>query len=310
MSNAKTPIKDLEPTHVSPTHLKIERKKMFICLFFVILLFCIGYCFYWFFYSSCYISTNNAYVGAEVAEITSLIEGTIEHIYVTDTQHVKEGEILVVIDDRDAKLALKQAEAKLLRVTADMERAELNYQRRKQLGISNLISAEELGDAENTLKAAQATFQEIHSLKEIAELNLVKTTIRAPISGVVAQRQVQLGQRVIAGNKLLSIVPLANMHVSANFKENELRNIQVGQPVILTSDKYGSKIQFHGIVEGFSGGTGSVFAIIPAQNATGNWVKVVQRLPVRIKLDPEKLVKNPLEIGLSMHAKIEISTRR
>lgn len=311
MPSAKIPIENLEFSHINSSQLlKIKRQKMFIYLFFVISTFFISGFFYWFFYSSRYISTNNAYVGAEVAQITALVDGTIKHIHVTDTQHVEKGEILVVIDSRDAELALKQVESKLAKAKIDMERAESNYKRRKKLFDSKSISTEEFSDTKSTLNMAQATFQEISALKEINQLNLEKTTIHAPIRGVVAQRQVQLGQRVRAGDKLLSLIPLNNMHVNANFKENELRHIQVGQSVTLVSDKYGSKIKFHGVIEGFSGGTGSVFAIIPAQNATGNWVKIVQRLPVRIKLIPEELTKNPLEMGLSMHTKIEILKRK
>jgi membrane fusion protein (multidrug efflux system) len=289
--------------------LKTKRQKMFIYLFASILLFSCSSFAYWFFYSSHYISTHNAYVGAEVAEVTSLIEGLVEHIYVADTQQVKVGDILVGIDEQDIKLALKQVEAKFLRAQADLERTELNYKRRKSLAAANLVSAEELSDTENALKVAEAVFQETSALKELAELNHTRTKIYAPIEGVVAQRHVQMGQRVRPGNKLLSIVPLSNSYVSANFKENECRNIKPGQPVTLTSDKYGSGVKFHGQVEGLSGGTGAVFALIPAQNATGNWIKVVQRLPVRITLNPEELIKHPLEVGLSMHTRIDISEK-
>lgn len=287
--------------------LRTKRQKMFISLFTSIIIFFGSYGLYWLLYGSRYISTDNAYVGAEVAEITSLIEGLVAHIYVTDTQRVNEGDVLVVIDDRDTTLALKQAEARFLKAQADLERVALNYKRRKSLSASNLVSAEELSDTENTLKAAEASFQEASAAKEVAELNHARTKICAPVSGVVARRQVQLGQRVMPGSKLLSIVPITNSYVNANFKENELRNIRPGQSVVLTSDKYGSGFKFHGQVQGLSGGTGSVFAIIPAQNATGNWIKVVQRLPVRITLNPEELIKAPLEIGLSMQVTVDIS---
>jgi len=287
--------------------IKTKRQKMFTYLFTTIIVLSSSYFAYWFIYSSRYVSTNNAYVGAEVAEVTSLIEGLVQHIYVTDTQHVKEGEMLAVIDDRDTKLVLKQTEARFLRAQADLERIKLNHKRRQSLATSNMVSAEELSDTENALKVAQAAFQEASASQELAELNHTRTKIYAPIEGVVAQRQVQLGQRVMPGNKLLSIVPIFNSYVNANFKENELRDIKPGQPVTLTSDKYGSSIKFHGYVEGLSGGTGAVFAIIPAQNATGNWIKVVQRLPVRIMLNPEELMRAPLEVGLSMNTKVDIS---
>ena len=127
----------------------------------------------------------------------------------------------------------------------------------------------------------------------------------AGLDGVVAKRQVQLGQRVQAGTPLLAVVPVHEMHVDANFKEVQLENVRAGQPVTLTADIYGSSVTYKGTVEGFSGGSGAAFAAIPAQNATGNWIKVVQRVPVRIKLDAEQLAANPLRVGLSMTARID-----
>ena len=139
----------------------------------------------------------------------------------------------------------------------------------------------------------------------MARLNLERTVIRAPISGIVTNRNAQLGQRISAGAQLMVIVPLDAMFVDANFKETQLRNVRPGQPVELTSDFYGRNVVFRGTVRGFAGGTGAAFALIPAQNATGNWVKVVQRLPVRIRLDPAQLKSHPLRVGLSMSATID-----
>ena len=129
--------------------------------------------------------------------------------------------------------------------------------------------------------------------------------VRAPIDGVVTNRQVQVGQRIAAGAPIMTLVPVAAAYVDANFKESQLRQVKVGQPVELTSDFYGSKVVYHGRVGGFAGGTGAAFALIPAQNATGNWVKVVQRLPVRVVLDPKELRAHPLRVGLSMRATID-----
>jgi membrane fusion protein (multidrug efflux system) len=129
--------------------------------------------------------------------------------------------------------------------------------------------------------------------------------IRAPVDGVIAKRQVQLGQRVQAGTLLLAVVPVQQMHVDANFKEGQLENVRTGQAVTLHADIYGSAVTYHGTVEGFSGGSGAAFAAIPAQNATGNWIKVVQRVPVRVKLDPAELQAKPLKVGLSMTARID-----
>jgi len=128
--------------------------------------------------------------------------------------------------------------------------------------------------------------------------------IRAPIAGIVAQNNAQAGQRVQAGASLMTVAPVGQAYVNANFKESQLAYIHPGLPVTLISDLYGSDVVFHGKVVGLGGGTGSAFSMIPAQNATGNWIKVVQRLPVRIALDPRELVRNPLRLGVSMTAKI------
>jgi membrane fusion protein (multidrug efflux system) len=142
---------------------------------------------------------------------------------------------------------------------------------------------------------------------EKAQLDLDRTIIRAPIDGVVAQNTAQIGQHVAPGAPLMSVVPVAQAYVNANFKESQLDRVRNGQPVTLTSDLYGSSVVFHGRVAGLGGGTGSAFAVIPAQNATGNWIKVVQRLPVRIALDPTELAAHPLRVGLSMYAEIKVS---
>ena len=142
-----------------------------------------------------------------------------------------------------------------------------------------------------------------------AQLDLARTVIRAPIDGVVANRTIQVGQRVAAGTTMMRIVPVNSADVDANFKEGQLTKVKPGQPVKLTSDLYGDDVEYHGRVVGFSGGTGSAFALIPAQNATGNWIKVVQRLPVRVALDPKELAAHPLRVGLSMTAEVDVSGR-
>ena len=125
------------------------------------------------------------------------------------------------------------------------------------------------------------------------------TTIVAPISGYIAQRSVQLGQRIAAGQSLMTVIPLQDLWVDANFKEGQLRQLRIGQPATLRTEIYGGDFVFHGHVVGVSAGTGSAFSLLPAQNASGNWIKVVQRLPVRIALDPEELREHPLRIGLT-----------
>ena len=133
--------------------------------------------------------------------------------------------------------------------------------------------------------------------------------IRAPIDGVIARRQVQLGQRVQPSMPLLSVVPVEKLYVNANFKEVQLTKVHAGQRSSSVATSNG-KVVYHGVIEGFDGGTGAAFALIPAQNATGNWIKVVQRLPVRIRLDPEELAAHPLRVGLSMDAKVDLRSSR
>jgi membrane fusion protein (multidrug efflux system) len=139
-----------------------------------------------------------------------------------------------------------------------------------------------------------------------AYLNNARNTLPAPVTGYVAKRSVQVGQRVSPGTPLMAIVPLEAVWVDANFKEVQIKHMRIGQPVELTADVYGSSVVYHGKVVGFSAGTGSAFSLLPAQNATGNWIKVVQRLPVRIELDPKELHAHPLRIGLSMQADVDI----
>jgi len=242
----------------------------------------------------------------------------------------------------------QRALAQLTAAQADDGRASIDLRRRRALEKSGSVSGDELTRAENAASAASAnlavaranlalaranlemargaklmnqtliagtTVQDnpevvfARAKAEQAQLNQARTTVRAPVSGVVAKRQVQVGQRVQAGTPMLSVVPVQLMHVNANFKEVQLPKVKVGQKVELISDLYGDAVVFKGTVEGFAGGTGSAFAVIPAQNATGNWIKVVQRVPVRIKLDPAELKKNPLTVGLSMAVRIDVSAR-
>ncbi|MFP5433070.1 MAG: HlyD family efflux transporter periplasmic adaptor subunit, partial [Alphaproteobacteria bacterium] len=155
-------------------------------------------------------------------------------------------------------------------------------------------------DTDPAVMAAQAKL-------DAAKLDLERTTIRAPIDGVVTKRQVQVGQRVAQGSPIMTIVPLAQVYVDANFKERQLGKVKVGMPAKVTADIYGGDVVYHGKVVGFSGGTGASLSLIPAQNATGNWIKVVQRLPVRIALDPKELAAHPLRVGLSTEVEIDLS---
>jgi membrane fusion protein (multidrug efflux system) len=369
-------------TSAADAHLKKRRNARLGLLGGVVMLAAIGSTAYWELHAVHFVSTDNAYAAAEVAQITPAVGGTVLEVKVSDTQAVKEGDVLLVIDPTDAKLAVAQATAELDRATrrvksymandnnlsaqisareadaqrasaqlaaaqADFERAKVDLQRRQTLVASGSVSGDELTRAKNgfdaasaQLAAAKAAAAQVtanqrsavaakeayaalisHSTVDTnpevlaararldqAQMDLARTVIRAPLDGVVAQRRVQLGQRVQPGMPLMAVVPVNDIYVDANFKEVQLEKVRVGQSVTLHADIYGKNVTYHGVVAGFSGGSGSAFAAIPAQNATGNWIKVVQRLPVRVQLDAVELQANPLKVGLSMSATIDTRT--
>lgn len=222
----------------------------------------------------------------------------------------------------DAELAVRQVE---------LDRAQSDVSRRQELTGRGLLPREELDHANDELKAARAarqaaseTLAATHAridgttianhptvLRAAAKvkdayLAVQRTTLRAPISGHVAKRVVQVGQRVQPGGSLMAIVPLDDLWIDANFKEVQLRRMRIGQPAHVTADLYGRTVEFDGEVAGLGIGTGSAFALLPAQNASGNWIKVVQRVPVRIRLNPEQLAEYPLRIGLSMRVNVDL----
>ena len=164
---------------------------------------------------------------------------------------------------------------------------------------SALVSGTDVQRHPNVQKAA--------TLLREALLAQERMTVVAPVAGQIAKRSVQLGQRVAPGAPLMAVIPTSQLWVDANFKESQLRDVRIGQPVTLVTDLYGSKVVYHGKVAGLAAGTGSAFALLPAQNATGNWIKVVQRLPVRIMLDEKELAAHPLRIGLSVTATVDVS---
>ncbi|SEL65468.1 membrane fusion protein, multidrug efflux system [Roseateles sp. YR242] len=326
-----------------------------------------------------YVSTDNAYTAAEVAQITPAIDAITQGVRVVDTQHVRKGDILVELDATDARLALAQAEAELGRAErrvrtyqatdlgyraqvaardaeqqqadaqlkvaqADLDRAKLDLARRQALATTGSVSGEELSNAQAAFNTAQARMAAAHATAEQSRANraatlgamaanqalieqssladnpevalarakrdqarvdVERTVLRAPTDGVVARRQIEVGQKVKAGTVVMTVVPTQQVHVDANFKEGQLGQVRAGQPVELKADLYGSSVVYHGVVTGLAGGTGSAFAAIPAQNATGNWIKVVQRVPVRVAIDPQELAQRPLQVGLSMAVSID-----
>jgi len=227
---------------------------------------------------------------------------------------------------RDAALAAAAAVEE-----TNLARAQEDLARRQRLADTGAVAAEELKHARDTVQQAAARlinarrqFDANHVLIErttlathprvlqaaaqLREAYLAwrRTTILAPVAGQVAKRAVQVGQRPAPGTPLMAIIPLSGVWVDANFKERQLGAMRIGQPVLLTADLYGGSVEFHGRVVGLSAGTGSAFSLLPAQNATGNWIKVVQRVPVRIALDPAELAAHPLRVGLSMEAHVDI----
>ena len=364
---------DATPAPASP------RKRAFALFGGVLAIAAAGYLGYQWIEGSRYVETDNAYVNADAAVVTPLISGAVAEVHATSTQTVHKGDVVMVIDPTDARIALAAAEAdyagalrkarqtiatgRALGATvgervadisrmqaqvsiaeADVARARLDLDRRQALAADGGVSGEELSSAKTAFATAQGnlaaaraglaqaraargsadgqeaanaaltagttpeTNPEVLAAKarlDQARIDLERTVVPAPVDGVVTQRSVQVGQRVAAGTTVMTVIPVQQAFVDANYKESQLRGVHPGQPVELTADIYGGKVVYHGRVVGFSGGTGSALAVIPAQNATGNWIKVVQRLPVRIALDPAELARHPLRMGLSMDAVID-----
>ncbi|MBD9654901.1 efflux RND transporter periplasmic adaptor subunit [Pseudomonas sp. PDM12] len=213
----------------------------------------------------------------------------------------------------------------------DVQRAKADYQRRVTLASKGAISREELAHAQDTLNSAQSALtsaqQQLDTNQALVDdtviashpdvksaaaqlrqafLNNARSTLVAPVSGYVARRSVQVGSRIQPGTALMAVVPLHEVWIDANFKETQLREMRIGQPVTVEADLYGDDVTYQGHVESLGVGTGSAFSLLPAQNASGNWIKIVQRLPVRIRLDDEALDKHPLRIGLSTTVTVDL----
>lgn len=253
-------------------------------------------------------------------------------------QTVRQTRTLYVQNDAlDADVEVRNAD--IVRAQADLARAQSDLQRRQALSKSGGVSGEELLHAQTAFKLAQAAVAQARAsaaasrakaqtnlalthgttvadhpdvLRAAANLrtawlNKTRNELPAPVDGMVARRTAQVGQRVSPGTPLMTVVPLDQVWVEANFKEGQLRTMRVGQKATLHADLYGSDVIYHGTIAGLDAGTGSAFALLPAQNATGNWIKVVQRVPVRIALDPEELKKHPLRVGLSMSVEVDLT---
>jgi membrane fusion protein (multidrug efflux system) len=329
-----------------------KRTKLLLLVLSIFVLAGGGYGAWWLVHGRYHETTDDAYVGGNLIQITPQVAGTIVSIHADDTDYVKSGQTLVTLDRADARVTVEQVEAQLaktvrsvrnLRATstggeanvamrrAELRKAEQDLARRRSIQASGAVSGEELQHATDAVSSARAALEaaqqelaaqramvdrtDVHDHPDVraaaarvreAYLTLARTEIPAPVSGFVARRSAQVGQRVAPGNVLMTVAPLEEVWVDANFKENQLAHLRPGQPVTLVADAYGSSVEFHGKVAGFSAGTGAAFALLPAQNASGNWIKVVQRVPVRIALDRNELDKHPLQIGLSM--KVDVDT--
>jgi membrane fusion protein (multidrug efflux system) len=380
MTQASTIERPAEKTAQASSDKNRRRKRLFTLLAAGIAVIAVLWLLYWVLIGSRHVSTDDAYVQADTAQVTALVAGPLISVPVGETQHVKKGDVVAVIDPADYRLALARAqaqlgqaerkvkgyfanveaaaaqtdarnsdlaraEAQLASAKSDLARAQTEYDRRHALAGTGAVSADELTDVQNqrqtteaAVAAAQAALKQAKANISVAgaqrdaaavlvqgadvaqnpevaaaqaqlnqaQLDLDRTVIRAPVDGIVAKKAIEIGQRVAAGTELMTVVPVQSAYVDANFKEVQLRKIRVGSPVVLTSDLYGGGVKFHGKVIGVAGGSGAAFALIPAQNATGNWIKVVQRVPVRIVLDPKELEKHPLRVGLSMKAEVEV----
>jgi len=346
---------------------RAKRKIALLGVTLAVLLAGAAYGVYYWLYLSHYESTDNAYVQANVVQVTPQVSGTVIAINADDTDFVKAGQSLVRLDPADAQVALEQAEAQLAqtvrevrttyvnngslkaqiaareadiaRAQSDVLRAQDDVARRAPLVRTGAVGQEEFNHVTSQLAAAKSGLAAAQSAAEAAReqlasnqsltenipveqhpnvlraaarvreayLALRRVELVAPVDGYIARRSVQLGQRVQAGAPLLSVVALSGVWVDANFKESQLRNLRIGQPVELAADVYGKKVTYHGTIEGLGAGTGAAFALLPAQNATGNWIKVVQRVPVRIALDAKEVAEHPLRVGLSMDATVDVS---
>lgn len=238
----------------------------------------------------------------------------------------------------DAGIALRETE--VARAETALRQAEDDAARREPLAGSGAISGEEVRHAQAAVDAARRVLSQARAALAVAQrqaaggrvltdgtalsdhpavmraaaavreayLTLSRCEVRAPLSGQIVRRTVQVGQRVAAGAPLMAVVPLERVWVEANFKESQLRRMRLGQAVALHADLYGEDVAFHGRIVGFGAGTGAAFALLPAQNATGNWIKIVQRVPVRVALDPRELQIHPLRMGLSMQATVDLDS--
>ncbi|MGU9868800.1 MULTISPECIES: multidrug efflux MFS transporter periplasmic adaptor subunit EmrA [Kluyvera] len=334
---------------------KGKRKRALILLTLLFVIIAVAYGSYWFLVLRHYEETDDAYVAGNQVQIMAQVSGSVTKVWADNTDYIKQGDVLVTLDQTDAQQAFEKAQTQLassvrqmrqlminnkqLQANIDIRKttlaqAQTDLNRRIPLGTANLIGREELQHAKDAVTSAQAaldvavqqynanqamilgtkledqpTVRQAATEVRNAWLALQRTKIVSPMSGYVSRRSVQPGAQISPTTPLMAVVPASNLWVDANFKETQLAHMRIGQPVTVVSDIYGDDVKYTGKVVGLDMGTGSAFSLLPAQNATGNWIKVVQRLPVRIELDEKQLEQHPLRIGLSTLVKVDTSNR-
>ena len=340
-------------TPTSSNNKSQQRKKGLSIFILLLLLISIGSAAYWYFFIKGFEETEDAYVSGNQVMVSAQVAGNISKINVDNMDPVQADDVLLELDDTNAKLSFEQAKSNLANSVRQVSQlnytvkqlksavraneitlaqAQGNLNRRVQLVKDGAIDKESFQHAKEAVELAKANLttsqnqlganqallldgplseqpqiqSAVSNLKQ-AWLNLERTKIRSPIKGYVARRNAQVGQAVSVGGALMAVVTTDQMWLDANFKETQLTHMRIGQPVEIHFDLYGKDKTFNGKVVGIEMGTGSAFSLLPTQNATGNWIKVVQRVPVRIQLDPQQLAENPLRIGLSATVKVNVT---
>jgi membrane fusion protein (multidrug efflux system) len=331
----------------------LPRKKSLVWVYWggVALLGLIGFL-YWLFYWKDRAYTDDAYVQGNQVMLTPLIPGFVQAILTDDTYLVKKGQLIVKLDDTNAKIAFQSAQDRLaeqvrmvcqnfhevfaLHAEVGSRKAEFiktaqDYEHRNFVLEAGGVSVEDFEHAEAALRSAffhlhmsEVLLEKAYSLVQgtsitthpsvllaasqarQAWVDLYRCNIYSPVEGLVAQRTIQVGMWVPSGHPMMAIIPLDQIWVNANFKETQMKRMRIGQPVQITSDLYGYETKFHGRIAGLPGGAGNAFSILPPQNLSGNWIKIVQRLPVRVELEESELRQHPLRIGLSMEAIVNL----
>lgn len=342
-------------TPQQPAKKKGKRKTALLLLTLLFVIIAVAYGIYWFLVLRHIEETDDAYVAGNQVQIMAQVSGSVTKVWADNTDFVKEGDVLVTLDQTDAKQAFEKAKtalassvrqthqlminSKQLQANIDVQKtalaqAQSDLNRRVPLGNANLIGREELQHARDAVASAQAQLdvaiqqynanqamilnsnledqpavQQAATEVRNAWLALERTRIVSPMTGYVSRRAVQPGAQISPTTPLMAVVPATDLWVDANFKETQLANMRIGQPVTVITDIYGDDVKYTGKVVGLDMGTGSAFSLLPAQNATGNWIKVVQRLPVRVELDARQLEQHPLRIGLSTLVTVDTANR-